>query len=80
MKTYNHLIITTSIIIYSILFHSCCIYKPNKHYHIPFKNNTTHSIYVDCASKEQYLAFPSYQDTILQPYYLDSSLDLPPKP
>ena len=59
----------------SILFYSCFVDKPNEHYHIPFKNNADYSIYVYPSSKEQYHAFPSYQDTILQPYYRDPSMD-----
>ena len=70
MKTKTYLII-----LITVFFNSCFVDSPNGHYHIPFKNNTTHSIYVYPESKEQYLAFPNYQDTILQPYYPDPSKD-----
>lgn len=75
MKIKTSLIMLFLILLISISFCSCFVDKPNEHYHIQFKNNTTHSIYVDPESKEQYHAFPSYQDTILQPYYPDPSSD-----
>ena len=62
-------------LLFSTVFCSCYDDKPNCHFHIPFKNNADHSIYVYPETKEQYLAFPSYQDTILQPYYPDPSKD-----
>ena len=74
MKRKTHLIII-SILLCSIFFYSCFVDKHNKHYHILFKNNTTHSIYVYPETKEQHHDFPSYQDTILQPYYPDPSED-----
>ena len=75
MKTKTPLILVILVLFVSVFLCSCFVDKPNGHYHIPFKNNTTHSIYVYPESKEQYHAFPSYQDTILQPYYPDPSVD-----
>ena len=67
-------IIVVALLFFTVFF-SCFDDKPNSHFHIPFKNNADYSIYVYPSSKEQYLAFPRYQDTILQPYYPDPSLD-----
>lgn len=75
MKIKTSLIIISIILFFSIFLCSCFVDKPDCHFHIPFKNNADHSIYVYSEIKEQYHALPNYQDTILQSYYPDPSLD-----
>jgi len=66
---------TVLLTLVAILMQSCYKDDANHHFRIPFKNNTGHSLYVFSGSKEQYLMFPHFQDTILQSYYCDPSKD-----
>ena len=58
-----------------IIISSCVADRMDRHRNIPIQNNTNHSVYVLEESKEQYFMFPSFQDTILQPWYCDPSTD-----
>ena len=68
-----YLLPTTFIV--ATLLCSCFADRIDRHFHIPFKNNMNHSIYVFRSSKEQYNMFPHFQDTLLHSYYSDPSLD-----
>lgn len=61
----------TIVIILSTIICSCRVDKPDCHYHIPFTNNSYHTVYVDFHAKYWYTLLPHFRDTILHSYYPD---------
>ena len=75
MKNLKTIILSLLLAIVILTVQSCFKDRENRHYRIPFKNDTNHSIYVFPETKEQFHMSPHFHDTILHSFYCDPSRD-----